>query len=37
MRNLSLLGKIAILKTLALYKIIRLALVTKGPTATIEY
>ena len=35
MRNLSLLGKITIFKTLALSKIIRLALVTNVPTATI--
>ena len=36
MRNLSLLGKITIFKTLALSKIIHLALVTNVPTATIE-
>ena len=36
MRNLSLLGKIIIFKTLALSKIIHLALITNVPTATIE-
>ena len=36
MKNLSLPGKITIYKTLALSKIIHLALVTKVPTATIE-
>ena len=36
MRNLPLLGKITIFKTLALSKIIHLALVTNVPTATIE-
>ena len=36
MRNLSLLGKITVFKTLALSKIIHLALVTNVPTATIE-
>ena len=36
MRNLSLLGKITIFKTLALSNIIHLALVTNVPTATIE-
>ena len=36
MRNLSLLGKITIFKTLALLKIIYLALVTNVPPATIE-
>ena len=36
MRNLSLLGKITIFKTLALSKIIHLALVTNVPTAIIE-
>ena len=36
MRNLSLLGKITIFKTLALSKMIHLALVTNVPTATIE-
>ena len=36
MRNLSLLGKITIFKTLAHSKIIHLALVTNVPTATIE-
>ena len=36
MRNLSLLGKITIFKTLALSKIIRLALLTNVSTATIE-
>ena len=36
MRNLSLLGKITIFKTLALSKIIHLASVTGVPTATIE-
>ena len=36
LRNLSLLGKITIFKTLALSKIIHLALVTNVPTATIE-
>ena len=36
MRNLSLLGKITIFKTLALSKIIHQALVTNVPTATIE-
>ena len=36
MRNLSLLEKITIFKTLALSKIIHLALVTNVPTATIE-
>ena len=36
MRYLSFLGKITIFKTLALSKIIHLALVTNVPTATIE-
>ena len=36
MRNLSLLGTITTFKTLALSKIIHLALVTNVPTATIE-
>ena len=36
MQNLSLLGKITIFKTLALSKIIHLALVTNVPTETIE-
>ena len=36
MRNLSLLGKITIFKTLALAKIIHVALVSNAPTATIE-
>ena len=36
MRNLSLLGKIRIFKTLALSKIVHLALVTNVHTATIE-
>ena len=36
MQNLSLLGKITIFKTLALSKMIHLALVTNVPTATIE-
>ena len=36
MRNLSLLGKITIFKTLTLSNIIHLALVTNVPTATIE-
>ena len=36
MRNLSLLGKKAVFKTLALSKIIHLVLVTNVPTATIE-
>ena len=36
MRNLSLLGKITIFKTLAFSKIIHLALVTNVPTATVE-
>ena len=36
MRNLSLLWKITIFKTLRLYKIIQLALVTNVPTARIE-
>ena len=36
MRNLSLLGKITIFKTLAFSKIIHLALVTNVPTATVK-
>ena len=36
MRNMSLLWKITIFKTLRLYKIIQLALVTNVPTARIE-
>ena len=36
MQNLLLLGKITIFKTLALSKIIHLALVTNVPTVTIE-